>query len=181
MLNTPVDWMVCCSYLSKRFHVIFMYGLKLSLMAGFVVAMTTLDKVLFVTGNFAYAGSKLIGPVARYFQGRWVGLVGSSVGTGILPGSVHTLVLVSIDKQVSMSENLGNAETYSPCLVIAGEFNNIGILPIKNIAYLCHQSWNISSSFEFSDQHNNGSELLRWSGFDFESKLSAVGTILQEV
>ncbi len=140
--------------------------------------MAALDDVVFVTGNFQNVGPNFVGSVARYFNGLWIGLVGSGVKNGMQLGAIHSVALIALKSLGGRrNEGLGSSQW---CLVLGGQFTSIGNAPITNMAYLCGQTWNISYSFYHLGQNGSFPE-LPWYAFDMDISTSTILSISQDL
>ena len=150
------------------------------LIAGSVTAIAALDDVVFVTGNFQNVGPNFVGSVARYFNGVWIGLVGSGIKNGVQPGAIRSVSLIALNSLGSIGHHPNQGlESSQWCLVLGGQFTSVGNSPITNMAYLCDQTWNISYSFYHLGQNGSFPE-LPWYGFDFDVSMSSILSVSQD-
>eukprot|EP00291_Cryptomonas_curvata_P015689 CAMPEP_0172151100 /NCGR_PEP_ID=MMETSP1050-20130122/33_1 /TAXON_ID=233186 /ORGANISM="Cryptomonas curvata, Strain CCAP979/52" /LENGTH=4383 /DNA_ID=CAMNT_0012819151 /DNA_START=1220 /DNA_END=14372 /DNA_ORIENTATION=- len=127
---------------------------------GFVLALAVVDEVLFVSGNFRNVGSLYVGSVARYFEGHWSGLVGTGLQNGAKPATIYVMDVITLS--INHGQSSEDTGTAPPCLLLGGDFQAIGNKSIKNLAYLCNQSWNVSYSLDMLGEDKTPD----WKGFD---------------
>ncbi len=134
------------------------------------MALAIVDEVLFVSGNFRNVGSRHVGSVARYFEGHWSGLVGTGVQNGAKPATIYVMDVITFN--IKRGQSSEDAEAAQPCLLLGGDFQTIGNKSIKNLAFLCNQSWNVSYFLEMVGEN----ETPDWKGFntDLDSIILAV-------
>ena len=141
------------------------------MLAGYVTAMTGLDEVLFVAGNFQYVGSNFVGSIASYYDGQWTGLSESGISNGMQRVAIHSISLIDLECINSWSTD---DSALNLCLILGGEFTSIGSRSVKNMAYLCYQDWNML-------KHNTSSEFFAWNSFEFDVNISTIFTVAQDL